>query len=193
MGFWDSYNKEMVRQGYSEHSRFGAFDDTEERKSERPRAVSRFKEEDASGPETDDDPHMAAAEQALARYDFETALEEYFAALEGGNIQALLKLADVIALITLYDRNDRPYEIGSNPNRDYSLEYAVTFYMTCLIFPECESEAKNRLGILHERCFPEYEFQMMLQRVGKRISDSIAQDPVGFVRSILTQYKHKRS
>ena len=193
MGFWDSYNKEMVRQGYTSHSEFHASDDEVETGAENEASDIDFGRDDGSGSNSADDSCEMEAERAAGEGDFETALQKYFESLEHGNIRMLLKIADLFAVVALYDKYNRLYRIGSDRNRDYSLEFAVTFYMASLVFPECESEAEEHLTILQGQCSNEYEFQEMVQRVSDRLSESILKDPIGFVRAILSQYQKTRS
>ena len=193
MGFWDSYNKEMVRHGYTSHSEFFVSDDEVESELEYEGLSTSVTSDDV----VDLDPVCYLSEMETARAaeqgDFETAFQKYTEALDQGNMRMLLKIADLLAVAAVYDRYNRPYRIGSDKDRDYSLECALTFYMVSLIVPECESEAEDHLNILREQCSDEYDFQIMIQRVSDRISESILKDPISFVRAILSQYRKTRS
>ena len=192
MGFWDSYNKETVRQGYTSHSEFqsGFENETSPQDSIQGDDSTCY---DEFGSETADDCYEIEAVQAINAGDFETALGKYLELLDHGNLRMLLKIADLLAIVAVYDKYNRPYRIGSDRDRDYSLECALTFYIASLIIPECESEAEDHLNILQRQCSEEYDFQIMVQRVSDRISESIRKDPIGFVRAVISQYQTTRS
>ena len=193
MGFWDSYDKEMVRQGYTSHSEFRPAGDKDEVEAETDIQAADCSCDEESGSGAANDCCERDAVRALQQGDFETALQKYVEALDHGNIRMLLKIADLLAVVAVYDKYERPYKIGSDWSRDYSLECALTFYMVGLIFPECESEAEEHLNLLQGQCSDEDDFRLMVQRVSDRIAESIGKDPIGFVRAILSQYQKTRS
>ena len=190
MGFWNSYNKEMARQGLSPHhandiDEESAFDTCQSEVPPRSRSVPH----ESSSPESepDDDPDMIAAREAFEQGNFEAAANHYCDALVNGNLHAALPLADIYAIAALYDKNDQSYVLGSDPERDFILDFVITLYLFCSLLPEVESEAEAHLNAIQNRCTDEYQFQRMVQRIGNRIKQVIAEDPVGFVKAMMKQ------